>query len=252
MSDIKDKLKKLETIGGTKELFIISKLERLFDAEFNREDRTGLHASNILASEKDFCYRELVLSFYYKKRKEELPTNLKKIFMEGNYIHKKWQHLFKLAGIAISIEKQHHIEEFDCYMTPDAEVKIGKTIYIVEIKSMNTFAFKHAVTHPKGAKQCKFYMHYKGIKNGFVLMEDKNNQDIKVQLIEYNPDDGDEEIKVCILRLKNIKRYRKIFEEEGKVPKKICKNSGCKRAMGCPLRDACFNTGMGRIKKEKK
>jgi len=251
MSSLKDKIKKSTTMGGTKELFIINKLERLFDVEFDREDRIGLHASNILASEKDFCYRELVLSFYYKKNKTELPSNLKRIFLEGTYIHRKWQNLFVKAGIATAIEKQHHIEEFDCYMTPDAEIRIGKTEYIVEIKSMNTFAFKHATTHPKGAKQCKFYMHYKGKTHGIVLMEDKNNQDIKIQLIEYNPDDGDEDIKGYVKRLENIKKYRKIFEKESKVPKRICKSSDCKRAIGCPMRDACFNIGMKRIWKEK-
>src|SRR5690554_4867812 len=72
------------------------KIKRGADAS----DRFGLHASAILAGEKEFCYREQVLSLFYKQAQgENVPIGLKRIFEEGDAIHEKWQRLFIRGGL---------------------------------------------------------------------------------------------------------------------------------------------------------
>lgn len=208
-------------------------------------ERYGLHASAILASEKDFCYREQVLSLFFKQAQgENIPVGLKRIFTEGTFIGEKWQRLFLRGGLGKPewMDISQFKKQYDLSFTPDAIVVIGKTKYVVEIKSQNTFAFKHAKSHPSGRKQLKLYMWLTGIHNGFVLVEDKNTQEFRVDVEEHVPLD----IEPYAERLEQIQIYKRKFIDEKKPPKRICKKSTCKRAEGCNMRDACFNIGMGR------
>ena len=93
-------------IGNTKELILIEKLNKLFYLESDPEaeakmvhmimkkngdakERVGLHASSLIAHEKDFCFRELLLSLHYKQiQSENVPIKLKRIFEEGNGKHR--------------------------------------------------------------------------------------------------------------------------------------------------------------------
>ena len=97
----------LDNSMNPRNLSIESKLNALFDTDRqNREDRVGMHGSGVIASENEFCHRQQVLSFFFKGNEPEIPDNLKRIFLEGWYIHTKWQTLFKQAGIAVGIEQR--------------------------------------------------------------------------------------------------------------------------------------------------
>jgi len=210
-------------------------------------ERVGLHASAIITSDNEFCYREQVLSLFYKQRQgEQTNIKLKRIFEEGNAIHEKWQRLFIRGGIAMlqDLDRTRNIDKYNLSYTPDAIVKIGKFTYVVEIKSVNTYQFKNMKSHQSGKKQLMFYMLLSGINKGFVLAEDKNTQEFKVFVYDYDK----EVVLPFIERLEAIQTYKKQFKEEKKIVKRICDNSTCKRASKCPMRDACFNIGMGRIK----
>ena len=62
-------------------------------------ERKGLHASAVIKSDNKFCYRQQVLSLFYKQAQgEQVPVGLKRIFEEGNAIHEKWQRLFVRGG----------------------------------------------------------------------------------------------------------------------------------------------------------
>jgi hypothetical protein len=210
-------------------------------------ERAGLHASAIITSDNEFCYREQILSLFFKQKQgEQIPISQKRIFEAGTSIHEKWQRLFIRGKIATPQDLDHtrYANKYDLSYTPDAIVKIGKFQYIVEIKSVNTYQFKNMRSHPSGKKQLMLYMFLSGIHKGFVLAEDKNTQEFKVFVYDY-----DEEVVLPFIeRLEAIQVYKKQFKEEKKIVKRICPNSTCKRALKCPMLDACFNIGMGRIK----
>lgn len=219
------------------------------------QERVGLHASALIVSDKAFCVRQQVLSLLYRQRqREQVPVGLMRIFEEGNAIHEKWQRLFIRAGFSVSeqLDLTKVYDDYEVSNTPDIICTIpefnDKTGYdgemIGEIKSVNTFQFKKMIHHPSAGKQLQWYMYLRGIEKGFVLCEDKNTQEVKVMVYDYDP----EVVAPFIARCEEIQYYKNKVFEEGKMVKRAsdCKTSSCKRATDCAMRDACFGVGMGR------
>lgn len=231
-----------------------NRLERMFIEDRQYEDRYGLHASAILKGENEFCYREQVLSLFYKMNQgEQLPIKMLKIFAQGNAIHEKWYKLFRRAKVDVAIERSLFLKQYDLSFTIDALLDLLGDEVICDVKSQNSFAFKKAKGHPSGEKQVNFYCwaltKYTGVphRKGFVLVDNKDTQEIKIVPVKYDK----EKVKPYVERLKEIQRLKREFIENKKMPKRKCDNCNCKRASECNMRDACFNIGIGRIRLEK-
>lgn len=278
MATITDEIKKAAIDNGTKiqnseEAFLEKLLNKMFYLEKNRDEETkfvkqmitrgqetqerkGLHASAIIVSDSKFCVRQQVLSLLYKQLQgEQIGAGLMRIFEAGNAIHEKWQRLFIRAGYgkAEDMDYSQFHDDFEVSFTPDAILKIPEfnafTKYdgklICEIKSVNTFQFKKMTSHPSGRKQMQFYMYLTGIHKGFVLCEDKNTQEFKIFLENYDP----EIVKPFVERCKEIK-YRKQRALNGFMVKRCkgCNKYTCKTAESCAMKDACYNRGIGRVR----
>lgn len=263
MVDLKRGLKSVSS-GNLKAMMVEQKLNSLFsvkrdpekEAEFVRmlleregesQERVGLHASAMLSGDKEFCLRQQVLSLLYKQiQSDNIPQKLKRVFEEGNSVHQKWQRLFIAGGLGEPCDMDRHrfVKKYELSYTPDARIHIFNEDVLVEIKSMNTYAFKKATSHPSGEKQLNFYLCFEKLKWGFVLAEDKNDQEFKVFIVKRNVEQG----RKYLERLVAIKDAKKHFIESGKMPKKVCASCDCKQAQTCNMKDACFNVGMGRIK----
>ena len=89
-------------------------------------------------------------------------------------------------------------------------------------------------------------MHLTGIKKGFVLSEDKNTQDFRVEVYDYEPD----KVQKFADRAEAIRdAYDNLMENHKMVKRPSdAKKPDCKRCESCPMRDACWNIGMGRVK----
>lgn len=228
------------------------------------QERVGLHASAIIDKGDDsFCIRQQVLSLVYKQLQgEQTPVNLMRIFEEGNAIHEKWQRLFIRAGYAKAKTCDRTRFDYDYMLsyTPDIVVRIPqfyKGAMVVEIKSMNKFAFEKQYEHISGHKQLQLYMYLlqkaKGnlnnpndldYKKGFTLLDNKNDQTFRTVIYDYEP----ETVAPFIDRLDDIYvAYHKFFEEQI-MPKKCkgCTSYDCKMAEKCAMKDACFNVNNGR------
>lgn len=229
------------------------------------QERVGLHASAMLASEKDFCLRAQILSLIYKQSQgHEIPVGLKRIFEEGNAIHEKWQRLFIRAGYgeAVDMDRTRICDEYMLSYTPDIICHIpnffeGKMVG--EIKSVNSFQFQKMTKHPSAWKQLQWYMHLcikeekeKGTWNGidytkgFVLNEDKNNQDFKVEVYPYQ-----KELLVDYIDRAEAITYwhNKVFEEK-KIIKRPneAKSSTCAKCKSCFMKEACWGIGKGKVR----
>lgn len=264
MGDLKKKLAQAKEQGGLKKMMLEQKLTSLFyvkrnpeeesrfikmllEREGENQERVGLHASAMLAGDKEFCLRQQVLSLLFKQiQNENVSASLARIFEEGNCIHQKWQRLFIAAGLGKPEDMDRHrfVKKYELSYTPDARIHIFGEDVLVEIKSMNTFAFQKATGHPSGEKQLNFYLCLENLPWGFVLAEDKNTQDFKVFIVKQDKEAAREYLE----RLVDIKEAKEYFFESKKMPKRKCKDCDCKQAQKCNMRDACFNIGMGRIK----
>ena len=227
-------------------------------------ERIGLHASAMIAGEKEFCIRQQVLSLIYKQLQgEQLPVGLMRIFAEGNAIHEKWQRYLIRAGYAKAntLDRTRFDKEYMLSFTPDIVCRIPEFYdgaMVGEIKSVNTFQFKNMTSHPSAHKQLEFYMHnlikqavLKGKWNGkdylkgFVLCDDKNTQDFKLFLYDYDKDF----VAPYVDRCEAVKYHYEVFKSEGKMVgrKKECNSYDCKMADKCPMKDACWNRNNGRV-----
>lgn len=216
------------------------------------QERVGLHASSLIVGDKDFCVRQQVLSLIYKQLQgEQINVGLMRIFEQGNAIHEKWQRLFIRAGYskASDLDVTQFNDAYKISFTPDIICSIpefydGKMIG--EIKSVNTFQFQRMVKHPSAWKQCQWYMYLTGIHKGFVLSEDKNTQDFKIEVYDYDPSivapfiDRAEAIKYYYNKL--MKQHKMVQRPDG------VKSSDCKRCKDCPMRLSCWNLEGGKIK----
>nr|DAQ11899.1 MAG TPA: Cas system-associated protein [Caudoviricetes sp.] len=232
-------------------MLVKNKLEHLFLEDRAHENRYGLHASAILASDNEFCFREQVLSLFYEMNQgEQLPIKALKVFAQGNAMHEKWYKLFKRAGIDVAIERSLFLKKYDLSFTIDALLNLFNEEIICDVKSQNSFAFKKSKGHPSGEKQVNFYLwalsKYTGVphRKGFVLVDSKDDQEIRIVPVKYNK----EKVVPYVERLKAIQDMKKEFMESKELPKRKCTNCDTKRASQCNMRDACFNIGKGRIK----
>ena len=249
MSNVKAGIKKamFDEKRSIENVLIENKLNQLFRVpKGEAEVRRGLHASAIIVAETAFCKREQVLSLLFERNKDEnISDGLLRIFEEGNYIHAKWQDMFARAKIARSIEGRGYSKTFDLYMTPDAIIELNNKMYVVEIKSANTYSYKSMKsTHPGGTKQLQLYMHFLCIPQGFVLVEDKNTQEFKTFITTYEPGQA----KPFVKRLHDIREAKQIYLNDNILPKQICPSRGCKRAQRCPMSDACWGINRKRLK----
>lgn len=252
---IKNQLAKAQNANNTWPMLIEQRLNKLYYTSVEQENRFGLHASAIIASDNEFCYREQLLSLFYEMNQgEQLPVNLLRIFATGNALHEKWYNLFRKAGIDVAIERTLFLPKYDLSFTIDALLDFGNGEEIIcDVKSMNSFAFQKSKGHPSGEKQINFYLwalsKYTGVKHtrGFVLRDSKNDSNFSVVPVYYDI----EKVKPYIERLQMVQKYKKRFMEEHKVPKRKCSCCTSQRAEKCAMRDACWNIGKGRVKLSK-
>lgn len=229
------------------------------------QERVGLHASAMLVGDKEFCLRAQVLSLIYKQLQGyQIPVSLKRIFEEGNAIHEKWQRLFIRAGYgkAKDMDFTRYCEDYMLSYTPDIECLIPEFFegkMIGEIKSVNTYQFQKMIKHPSAWKQCQWYMHLcikqakedgtwngKDYTKGFVLNDDKNTQEFKLEVYKYEP----ELIAPYADRAESIMfYYDRVFTENKMVKRpKDANDPTCKRCKECFMVEACWNIGEGRVR----
>ena len=221
------------------------------------QERVGLHASAMLTGEKQFCLRQQVLSLMYKQLQgEQVNPDLKRIFEEGNAVHEKWQRLFLRAGYSDvdDLDVTRFWNKYRISYTPDIICTIPEFFegrMVGEIKSVNTFQFQKMGRHPSAWKQCYWYSYmcikkakadgsWNGIDytKGFVLNEDKNTQQFKVEVYDFDV----EQIKPFVQRCRNIKQaYIDVKKTNTMVARPSdAKSADCKRCHQCPMRAACW------------
>lgn len=229
------------------------------------QERVGLHASAMLVGDKDFCIRQQVLSLLYKQLQgEQISVSLKRIFEEGNAIHEKWQRLLIRAGYGKStdMDRTRVCKDYMLSYTPDIDCLIPELFegrMIGEIKSVNTFQFQKMTKHPSAWKQCQWYMHLcikeakeKGIWNGidytkgFVLNEDKNTQEFKIEVYDYDP----LLVAPFIDRAETIMyHYDRVVNEHKMVKRPSgAKSPDSKMCSKCMMKESCWNIGKGKVR----
>ncbi len=228
---------------------------------FNRwnEDkplRTGFpHASNILAPDHSFCMRQLVLAAHYpdemtRPATKNWDTEVNARFKHGWVLHEKYQDLFLKYGKVVYFNNNHDTPELDyshfdetrlLWFSPDAILEVCGEQMVVEIKGYkdSTFAaFNEADEAPSDAhNQVNLYMHLLGLKHGLILVENKDNQKIKVWCVEYDK----ELVQPYLDRIRQFRVALHKLETKQELPKRICKTERDRNAEKCLSCQCCFS-----------
>lgn len=213
------------------------------------QDRVGLHASGIIAGNDKFCYRAQVLCQFYKQDSSKtLPVNTLRVFEEGNAVHEKWQRLFLRGGLSKvhELDRTCYDKRYNLYYSPDIICRIAEFSeepMIGEIKSMNSYSFDCWKRHPSAVLQLQLYLYLTGLKHGFVLCENKNTQEIKIEYYKFDA----EKVEPYLQRLEKIREYCNDLRAKNRL---ICRPSGCtepncKKCENCVVKSTCWNLAGG-------
>lgn len=213
--------------------------------------RTGVHASNILVPESDWCLRRWVLTERFPERAEKpesMPWEWKShlVFESGWDLHQTLQQLFLNQGVAVfnselhdyELDLTHLDEEFQLHFSPDAIIEWAGTRYVVEIKGYKQETYAEMLADPKpphaAHMQCNLYLHFLRMRWGIILVVNKNTQDFFIRVIEY-----DRALAMPYLdRLFALKTKR--VTGNNLVPGRKCSSASDPLARGCPMRRLCF------------
>lgn len=203
------------------------------------QERVGLHASALIEDDAHFCLRAQVLSLFYKQDQQKCDVSTLRIFEEGNAIHEKWQRLFIRSWFAepTDCDRTRYFDQGGAILSysPDVECHIPALHdepMICEIKSMNEWNYKANPVHEKGQLQLQLYLHLTGLQKGFVLAENKNTNDFRVEIVNYNWN----EVQPVMERMQSIDLWYGIHSNNGELPKRR-KSKQCEK---CHMRTACM------------
>jgi len=133
------------------------------------------------------CARALFFKFKNVPRKE-IKANILRLFDHGDHIHQL------IMKPLLSI-REIHVVASEVKIPPqelisgraDAIISDGKDLYVLDIKSMNSMIFKNLdQAKEENIDQLQLYLHYFKIPKGILLYVNKDNQELKEFIINYD------------------------------------------------------------------
>ena len=179
------------------------------------------------------CSRAIFFKFKNVPRKE-MEANILRLFDHGDYIH-------KLIMKSLLSTREIHVVASEINIPPqeiisgraDAIISDGKRLYVLDIKSINSMGFKY-LTEPKkeNINQLQLYLHYFRIPKGILLYVNKDNQNLKEFIVDYNQSLS----QTLVNELNNIK----INIEKNIVPPRIPSYPSDWQCRYCPFKKVCI------------
>ena len=134
------------------------------------------------------CPRAVFFKFK-KAPKEELEARVLRMFDHGDYIHQLiMRPLLAIREVRVITAEVDVAPQEIISGRADAILSDGKDLYVLDIKSMNSMVFKNLEeAKEENINQLQLYLHFFKIPKGILLYVNKDTQELKEFLIEYNP-----------------------------------------------------------------
>lgn len=145
------------------------------------------------------CQRQAIFKFVGVKGKHRLDPEMELIFDDGNWRHHRWQatmlDMQEVLGAnrfaVVSIEEQ--VSTPDEYVEGWLDIMIcidNKDYYVIDFKGTNNNGFSRIAAanapHPKHVIQLVTYCQHSGVKRGWIMYENKDNQSLLVFPVKAN------------------------------------------------------------------
>ncbi len=215
-------------------------LKELIDKYYLERERDKKNKERIhfWISEVGKCPRSIFFKFK-KAPAEQIPPERIRIFDHGDFIHQMvLRPLFALGKIRaaeVPIPPNEIVAG-----RADAILSINGEPYVLDVKSISgRMNFEKLEAMKEHVWQVQLYMHYFKIKKGILLYLNKDTQEIKEFVFDYDPD----------LAEKLLDWFQKLKKkiEENKVPIRLAdwpENWQCQR---CEFSQICKIAGEGEI-----
>jgi CRISPR/Cas system-associated exonuclease Cas4 (RecB family) len=201
------------------------------DREKEKKEKKGKERTQFYISEAGKCPRNIFFKFKQAPAREMEAERLR-LFEHGNYIHQLiLRPLFSLRLIRateVDIPPQEIIVG-----RADAVISINGEPYVLDIKSISGRINLERMTEPKleDGYQIQLYLHYFGIKKGILLYLNKDTQELKEFLINYN----NELVEKLLAEFKKLKS--KI--ESNIIPPRLIDFPQCWQCQYCEFKEIC-------------
>ena len=136
------------------------------------------------------CNRMLYLAYNGLLPSQFIEPTLQRIFDCGDYLGHRFEKYFEQMGILLATESPVRCDDPVISGRIDFIFKHKEHAQaVVELKSINDRGFKALLDKPKADHliQTQIYLHLSKIDYGFVLYENKNNQEVKAFAVNYDP-----------------------------------------------------------------
>ncbi len=189
------------------------------------------------------CPRAIFFKFKNAPKKE-IDANILRLFDHGDYIH-------KLIMGSLLGSREIHVVASEVRIPPqelisgraDAIISDGRELYVLDIKSINSIAFKY-LKEPKreNVEQIQLYLHYFKIPKGILLYVNKDTQELKEFFVNYDS-------SLSLYLLKNLESTKE-YIDKNLVPKRISDYPRNRQCRYCHFRQVCKIAGKEEIEWE--
>jgi len=182
------------------------------------------------------CPRSVFFKFKNAPRKE-MDARILRIFERGEHLHRNIFNILYRLKIGVTTEVSIPAEELVAGRA-DAILCINNKNYVLDIKSINSMIFRNLI-QPKeeNVYQLQLYLHYFKIPKGILLYIDKDQQNIKEFLVEYDP-------KMVQSLIKNFKELKQKVEAN-LIPQKLPDYPQNWQCSYCQFKEVCGLAGGG-------
>lgn len=205
-----------------------------------QRDRGQLH---FYITDAGKCSRAVFFKFKNVPR-EKMEARVLRMFDQGDSIH-------QLIMKPLLSSRDIHVVSSEVDIPPqelisgrsDAVLSDGKSLYVLDIKSMNSMVFKTlTAAKEENINQIQLYLHYFKIPAGILLYVNKDTSELKEFIIKY-----DQTIAQNLLgELESLKT--KI--DANLIPQRLPDYPQNWQCQYCQFKDICSTTGAGEVKWE--
>ena len=215
---------------------ISERLLKSIDDHLGERNKTELkRVDGFHPSYTNQCARYWVYLFRGVEVENTFAPQTHRIFDNGHAVHERIYSYLRAMNILDSEEIPVNLDDPPISGTADGIINFdGKKL--IELKSISDagFAYRRTYNKPKDdhVRQAQIYMHCLDLPSGFVIYENKNNQEILPIYIKRD----DEFIE------KLFKKYRKTYKAfiEDVLPVRPYKSASSQQCLYCNARDFCW------------
>ena len=212
-------------------------LKELID-QFYLDQQRNKGQTRFYITDAGKCPRSVFFKFKNAPR-EKMDARILRIFERGDHMHRNIFNVLYRLKIGVTTEIPIPATELISGRA-DAIICINNENYVLDIKSMNSMVFRNlASPKEENIYQLQLYLHFFDIKKGILFYIDKDQQNIKEFIINYDAKLVDS-LLTGFQGLKN-----KI--ESNVIPDQLADYPQNWQCSYCQFRDICDRAGGGEI-----